>query len=240
MTIRFTGSFKDYQAHNPDARFTNWLAAKGEPYWTQATSHPFTQAIGDGTMPSEAYTRYLIEDYTFVTDLASTLGFLVAKAPGMRSKAKLSGFLALLTSEENDYFLRSFEALGVPAGTYEAAAQGPVTRAFSDVLLSASGEGSYADGLVCLLCAEWCYLSWGQREAAKPRPDQFYLAEWIDLHAVSGFETFVNWIRSEMDGIGPELSGPEQETLASLFRRMSRLETAFFEYAWTGKASNLL
>lgn len=237
MPEAFSGSFQDFLAATPDARFTGWLAARAEPYWSAATGHAFTRAIGDGTMPVAAYTRYLIEDYTFITDLASTLGYLVAKAPSMRSKARLSGFLALLTSEENDYFLRSFAALGVSPSTYETAAQGPVTRAFADHLLTSSGEGTYAEGLACLLCAEWCYLTWAQREAQNLRPHQFYLAEWIDLHAVEGFEAFVNWIREEMDAIGSALDPEGQERLAQIFTRMSALEAAFFDAALTGEAN---
>ena len=236
MPQLFSGSFQDFLSSNQNARFSDWLAARAEPYWSAATGHGFTEAIGDGTMLNEAYTRYLIEDYTFITDLASTLGYLVAKAPSMRSKSRLSGFLALLTSEENDYFLRSFEALGIAPEIYETAAQGPVTRAFADLLLTSSGEGSYEEGLACLLCAEWCYLTWGLREAKKPRPAQFYLAEWIDLHAVEGFERFVNWIREEMDTVGQALPAEDQERLAKTFLKMSALEAAFFEAAWSGKA----
>jgi len=237
MPEAFSGSFQEFLTTTPNARFTGWLAARAEPHWSAATGHAFTKAIGDGTMPDDAYARYLIEDYTFITDLASTLVYLVAKAPSMRSKARLSGFLALLTSEENDYFLRSFEALGVSPSVYETAAQGPVTRAFADLLLTTSGKGTYAEGLACLLCAEWCYLTWGLREAEKPRPDHFYLAEWIDLHAVEGFESFVNWIREEMDTVGSALGADEQERLAQIFTRMSVLEAAFFDAAWTGEAS---
>ncbi|MFN3130391.1 TenA family protein [Roseibium sp.] len=237
MPEAFSGSYQDFLTTTPDARFTDWLAARAEPHWSAATGHAFTKAIGDGSMPDDAYARYLIEDYTFITDLASTLGYLVAKAPSMRSKARLSGFLALLTSEENDYFLRSFEALSVSPSVYETAAQGPVTRAFADLLLTSSGKGTYAEGLACLLCAEWCYLTWGLREAQKPRPQHFYLAEWIDLHAVQGFESFVNWIREEMDAVGSALGAAEQERLAVIFIRMSRLETAFFDAAWTGEAA---
>lgn len=234
MSDPFDGPFGDYLASHPGARFSDWLAARAQPHWSLACTHPFTVAIGDGDMPREAYARYLIEDYTFITDLASTLGYLVAKAPTMQAKSRLAAFLALLTSEENDYFLRSFEALGVPAETYETAAQGPVTREFSDLLLTASGTGSYEEGLACLLCAEWCYLSWGLREAQKPRPEAFYLAEWIDLHAVAGFQAFVDWLRQEIDRLGPRLTAARQEEVAACFRRMSALEVAFFEAAWTG------
>ncbi|MCX2725133.1 TenA family protein [Roseibium salinum] len=239
MPTSFAGSFQEYKTTSPGARFTDWLAARAEPYWSQATDHAFTQAIGNGSMPEDAYARYLIEDYTFITDLVSTLAYLVAKAPAMSSKTRLAGFLALLTSEENDYFLRSFEALGVAPQTYQAAAQGPVTRAFADLLLSASANGSYEEGLTCLLCAEWCYLTWGRREAQKPRPDAFYLAEWIDLHAVPGFQDFVGWIRTEMDRLGPALPEGDQERLAGHFRHMSALEVAFFDFAWTGATPDL-
>lgn len=239
MSKQFDGSFQDYLAAEPTARFTDWLATRAEPHWSMACAHPFTVSIGEGTMPPEAYARYLVEDYTFITDLASTLGYLVAKAPGMPSKSRLSGFLALLTSEENDYFLRSFDALGVAPETYQTAAQGPVTRRFSDLLLSSAGNGSYEEGLACLLCAEWCYLTWGLREAQKPRPEAFYLAEWIDLHAVAGFQTFVGWLREEMDRLGPNLPPERQEKVATLFRKMSVLEVAFFEAAWTGQTPAL-
>lgn len=231
-------SFQGYAAELPSARFSDWLVSRAGPSWAAATDHPFTKAIGDDAMPRQAYVRYLIEDYTFITDLASTLGYLVAKAPTMRSKARLSAFLALLTSEENDYFERSFAALDVSKDVYQAAAQGPVTRQFSDLLLHASGKGTYAEGLACLLCAEWVYLTWGRREAQKPKPTHFYLAEWIHLHAVPGFQDFVDWLREEMDVVGIGENAAMQEQIAGHFEKMCRLEVAFFDAAWTNPANS--
>ncbi|NBN65898.1 TenA family protein [Pannonibacter tanglangensis] len=228
-------TFAGFAAAHPDARFSDWLVAQADDRWDRACGHPFTVAIGDGSMPEAAYVRYLIEDYTFITDLASVLGYLVAKAPDMAAKRRLAGFLALLTSEENDYFLRSLAALGVPEAAYATAAQGPVTRAFAALLLDSAGKGTYAEGLACLLCAEWVYLTWGEREAAHPRPDAFWLAEWIDLHAGPGFSGFVGWLREEMDRVGPALSEAEQARVSAIFSRMCELEFAFFEAAWTGK-----
>lgn len=225
-------SFQRYAAEMPSASFSSWLVSRAGPDWAAATEHPFTKAIGDDAMPRQAYVRYLIEDYTFVADLASTLGYLVAKAPSMRSKARLSAFLAMLTSEENDYFERSFAALNVPKKVYQSAAQGPVTRQFSELLLNTAENGTYAEGLACLLCAEWVYLTWGKREAQKPRPSHFYLAEWIDLHAVSGFQEFVGWLREEMDAVGSVADPLMQEQIAAHFEKMCRLEVAFFEAAW--------
>ena len=183
-------------------------------------------------MPTDAYARYLIEDYAFIIDLASVLGYLVAKAPTMAAKARLSTFLAALTSSENDYFLRSFEALGVPEDVYGNSVQSPVTQAFANLMLTSADQGGYAEGLACLLCAEWVYLTWGEREAHKPRPRHFYLAEWIDLHAGPNFEGFVNWLREEMDHIGQALAPVDQHRVAECFEKMCTLEVAFFDFAF--------
>ncbi|MTI16812.1 transcriptional regulator [Rhodobacteraceae bacterium RKSG542] len=223
-----------YVSQNKGATFCDWLIARSQVEWDRARFHPFTEAVGDGTVSDAAYRRYLIEDYSFIVDLASALGFLVAKAPAMKSKAVLADFLAKLTSTENDYFLRSFEALGVPAETYESADANKVTRAVAATLLATSGKQKYEDGLVCLLCAEWLYLDWCSREAVKPRPDAFYLSEWLDLHVGDYFEGFVAALKDEMNELGPQLPERRQREVLGHFQRMCQLEGDFFEAALNG------
>lgn len=230
-----TGILGTAAAGHAATRFSDQLVQAAGADWTAATEHPFTHAIGSGTMPRDAYVRYLIEDYTFITDLASVIGYLVAKAPDMATKRPLAAFLALLTSNENDYFIRSFAALAVAPEIYLEAAQGPVTRAFASLLLEAA-EASYEEGLACLLCAEWVYLTWGEREARKPRPADFWLAEWIDLHAGPGFEGFVSFLRAEMDRTAARLTEAERNRAMERFVHMCALEKSFFDAAWNGPA----
>ena len=64
------------------------------------------------------------------------------------------------------------------------------------------------------------------------RPARFYLAEWIALHTLPGFEAFVNWLREEMDRHGPALPPDRQERLAELFTGIAELEVAFFDGAY--------
>ncbi|MDX5594825.1 TenA family protein [Pseudovibrio sp. SPO723] len=222
-------TFALFTTENKEATFCDWLQAKSAENWKQATQHPFTIAVGNGTVSDDAYRRYLIEDYAFVVDLASALGYLVAKAPTMEAKGVLSAFLAQLTSAENDYFLRSFEALGLSKETYENAVANDTTRSIAATLLSAAGKGKYEDGLACLLCAEWVYMDWCTREGTKPRPDQFWLAEWIDLHDNPAFLQFVGWLKAEMNRVGPALPAWRQREVQERFSRMCELEAAFFD-----------
>ena len=154
-----TETSETYAQTIPNARFSDWLRARAEPAWSHATSHRFTRELADDTLPDGVYARYLIQDYVFIDTLVQLLGYAVAKAPGMPPKTRLAGFLAAITSEENDYFLRSFAALGVPADTWTGAAPDSIIARFGEVMLGVARDGKYPEVLAVLLPAEWIYLS---------------------------------------------------------------------------------
>jgi thiaminase/transcriptional activator TenA len=226
-----TESFGAFTRTDRQARFSDWLRARAEPAWSQAVGHRFTRELADDTLPDAVYARYLVQDYVFIDTLARLLGHGVAAAPEMAAMSRLAGFLAALTSAENDYFLRSFEALGVAEATWRAAEPDPVIARFGEVMLGAARDGNYPEILAVLLPAEWIYLSWAtaDKDAA---PERFYLAEWIALHTLPEFEAFVNWLRDEIDRHGPRLAPERQERLAALFTEIAELEGAFFDKAY--------
>ncbi len=230
-----TETFEAYARTDRQARFSDWLRARAAPAWTQAVGHRFTRELAADTPPDGVYARYLVQDYVFIDTLARLLGHGVACAPEMAAMSRLAGFLAAVTSEENDYFLRSFAALGVAEATWRAAEPDPVIARFGEVMLGAapsySKRGGYPEILAVLLPAEWIYLSWAMahKDAA---PERFYLAEWIALHTLPEFEAFVNWLREETDRHGPQLPPERQERLAELFTEITELEVAFFDGAY--------
>lgn len=198
--------------------------------WERAARHRFTVELGDDRIADAVYRRYLVQDYAFIGTLARTIAFGIAKAPDMPAMTGLSGFLAALTSAENTYFLRSFDALGVGETERTAPTLHPVSQAFLAALREAGEQGGYADVIATLLPAEWLYLDWASAEAAKPRPKRFWLAEWIDLHANPGFAAFVGWLKGELDRAGPA----QEAACRRRFRRMVELEIAFFDAAYEG------
>jgi thiaminase/transcriptional activator TenA len=224
-------TYDGYWETTDDPRFTAWLRQRAEPDWTAATSHRFTRELGAGELDDAVFRRYLVQDYRFLETLVGAFGHAVGEAPTMPAKARLVDFLATLTDEEDDYFERSFDALGVPEATDDDPPLTPTTRAFEDLLERASREGGYAETLAVLVPAEWIYLEWASAVADRS-PDRFYLAEWIDLHTVPSFEEFVNWLREELDREGAAASRRRQARLDGLFRRTVALEVSFFDAAY--------
>jgi thiaminase/transcriptional activator TenA len=231
-----TRTFQTYAAYeraHDDPRFTTWLRSTAEPSWTEATEHRFVEELAAGTVDDAVFSRYLVQDYAFVTTLADLVGYAAGDAPTVAAKHRLAGFLTALTDAEDDYFERAFDALSVPSRSRTAPEKTGPTASFEDLLLRAAHEGGYAESLAALLAVEWVYRVWGTARAdADPEP--FYLAEWIDLHAAPDFVSFVDWLRGQLDDEGPELSFRREARVARHFRRTVDLEVAFFDAAYDG------
>jgi thiaminase/transcriptional activator TenA len=214
-----------------DGRFTNWCRARSEPDWTAATGHRFTEELRAGRLNDAVFREYLVQDYAFLDSLVGAFGHALGDAPSMTARSRLVDFLGTLTDEENDYFERSFDALGVPETDRNDPDLTPTTRAFQDLLRGAARTGGYAETLAVLVPAEWSYRSWAGKSMDEP-PAQFYLAEWIELHDNPAFDEFVAWLRAELDREGAAASPRRQRQLARLFRRTVELEVSFFDSAY--------
>ena len=212
-------------------RFSDWLREGAEPFWSAAAGHRFTRELADDSLPDDVYRRYLIQDYLFLDLLVRVVGQAIAKAPSLEARITLSRFLAAVTGEENTYFLRSFEALGIDEAVLQETAPTAPTAAFQEIMLCAAEDGDYAEVLSVLLPVEWVYLTWAEAVAGQ-KPARFYLREWIELHSVPAFADFVGWLRSEMDREGAALPPERQEQLAVNFRRIAEQEAAFFDAAY--------
>jgi len=223
--------FKPYAECHDDPRFTDWLREQSDPAWSDAVDHRFTRELGAGTLDKAVMANYLRQDYAFVDTLVGVFGYAVGQAPTMAEKRRFVEFLDVVTDDEDDYFERSFDALGVPPDQWQTPERTATTAAFIDLLLAAKAQGGYAETLAVLVPAEWIYRSWATREADS-RPEQFYFAEWIDLHANDGFVAFVTWLREQLETVGPTLSPRRQQRVARFFERTVAHEVSFFDAAY--------
>ena len=60
--------------------FADELYKAAAPIWEAQLKHPFVRGLGDGTLPAEAFQRWLRQDYVFLADYARLLAWSAAKA----------------------------------------------------------------------------------------------------------------------------------------------------------------
>src|SRR5215467_15109920 len=95
-------------------RFTETLHAASEPDWSHALEHRFVNELFAGAVPDAVIARYLIQDHRFLDSFLTLLGAALAGADTFAAKLRFGRFIGTVSSEENTYFLRAFEVLGVP------------------------------------------------------------------------------------------------------------------------------
>ncbi len=217
---------------NTATTFTEWLREQNRENWDAATGHRFIDELFAGSVADDILLHYLVQDYQFIDRFVALLGAAIASADRFESRVRIAHFAAMITSEENTYFLRAFDQLGLAAEHRTKPVLTAPTMAFQDLLKEAAESQNYPLCLSVLVAAEWLYLSWADRPAAK-LPPQFIHVEWITLHNNPAFADFVNWLRSELDRTGAAQDAAGQERSADLFKRAVTLERAFFDHVYT-------
>ncbi|TCM50997.1 thiaminase/transcriptional activator TenA [Rhizobium sp. PP-F2F-G48] len=205
-------------------RFTDTLKQASEPTWTKAVEHRFVADLFTSAISDEVMASYLVQDHRFLDSFLTLLGATIATADTFEARVRFGRFAGLISGEENTYFLRAFDALGVTQEQRATIADMEPTKGFQAIMREAATTRSYAAALAVLNVAEWLYLDWASR-AQKPLPENFVHAEWITLHDSPDFRDFVAFLRAELDRVGPAEARVSQD----FFLRAVALELAFFD-----------
>jgi thiaminase/transcriptional activator TenA len=208
-------------------RFTETLRTASEPGWAQAVGHRFVRELFAGALPDAVMARYLIQDHRFLDSFLTLLGAALATADTFEARLRFGRFIGLMSGDENTYFLRAFDALGVAEERRAADPDTQSTAGFKAIMREAAETRSYTAALSVLVVTEWLYLDWASR-APKPLPNNFVHAEWITLHDNADFRSFVDFLRAELDRVGPA----HADLCRDYFRRAVALELSFFEAAY--------
>ena len=133
------------------------------------------------------------------------LGATLASADTFEARVRFGRFIGMVSGEENTFFLRAFEALGVTEDRRTADPDTQPTAGFKAIMREAAETRSYAAALSVLVVAEWLY-----------------------LHDNPRFRGFVDFLRAELDRIGPA----QEDLCRDFFQRAVALELSFFEAAY--------
>ena len=126
------------------ARFTETLRVASEPGWSNAVGHRFVKELFAGTVPNAVMARYLIQDHRFLDSFLLLLGAALASADTFEARLRFGRFIGMVSSGENSYFLRAFEALGVNEDRRATDPDAQPTIGFKAIMREAADTRSYA------------------------------------------------------------------------------------------------
>ncbi|MCT1684456.1 TenA family protein [Corynebacterium appendicis] len=208
-------------------RFSDELRDAHREKWDAAVGHRFVQELFDGTIDDGVMAGYLVQDYRFLDSFLQLLGAAMSAADELAPRLRLSQFIGEVAGDENTYFLRSFKELGVTDEQRDNTPDTSACTGFTGLMREAAETRSYAAALGVLVVAEWLYLDWATN-APEKRPESFVHNEWIELHDYPEFHDLVEFLRSEVDRVGPD----NREVVEEYFGRAVALELDFFNNSY--------
>src|SRR5256884_6840974 len=114
-------------------RFTETMRAASEAGWPHAVQHRFVNELFAGAVPDAVMARYLIQDHRFLDSFLVLLGAL-ASTDAFAARLRFGRFIGMVSAEENTYFLRAFETLGVTETRRAAEPDTQPTKCFKAIM----------------------------------------------------------------------------------------------------------
>ena len=124
--------------------FPLWRAAAGDA-WRDYTCHAFVEGIRDGSLPRDAYLRYLVQDYVFLVHFSRAWALAVTKAETLEEMRACAATVHALLNDEMRLHVQSCADAGISVSDLFAAEEAPQNLAYTRYVLDAGHSGDFLD-----------------------------------------------------------------------------------------------
>lgn len=219
------------------ATFPLWRAAAGDT-WRDYACHAFVEGIGDGTLPRDAFLRYLVQDYVFLIHFSRAWALAVTKAETLAEMRACADTVHALLDEEMRLHVGTCAAAGIAEADLLAAEEAPENLAYTRYVLDAGHSGDFLDLMAALAPCVLGYGEIGARLAAEAGDTPY--ADWIATYSGEDYQRTCRAVGRLVDaavarrlGKAPEES-PRWPRLCGRFRMATRLEVDFWRMGLGG------
>lgn len=209
------------------------LWASASPTYDAILDHPFLAGLCDGTLPTEAFTHFVVQDAHYLVEFGRALATLSTRAPSADEVAMWARHAAGAIEVERSLHAGLLAAVGLDPAVAARSPVAPTTLAYTSYVLAQTSVGSYRQGVAAVLPCYWIYREVGRELARKGSPEPRY-QRWIDSYADEAFDTLVREVLAVVDGW--TATADEEPGLRVRFQTAARYEWMFWDAAWRSEA----
>jgi thiaminase/transcriptional activator TenA len=196
-------------------------------------AHPFVAGLRDGTLPVEAFSRYLGQNFLYLTEYARALAQLAARGGADSDVEFFARRAAFALAGERDFVERLAAELELPLEALRPAEPSPVCLAYTSFVKSAVAYGSRPAGLGAVVPCYLLYWETSKALAGSGSPDARY-QRWIDMYVDPGFEEGVLGALDAVDRACARSGERALDELLATAAVSARYEWMFWESAYHG------
>ncbi len=213
-------------------KFTSLLRRRGDKIWSAIHGHAFLRELHAGTLATERFTYFILQDYLYLLDFAQVLCLGGAKSPNLATLEVFARHALTAVEVERSFHVSFGKTLGFSQTQLDGTAKGPVTRAYIDHLQAVARGGGLNELVAAVLPCYWIYGETGKRLfKGRPRKPKIY-RDWIELYASDEFWRPVREQIHLMDELAAQASPNEKRLMTAHFVLSSRYEYLFWDQAY--------
>jgi thiaminase/transcriptional activator TenA len=198
-------------------------------------AHPFLAGMTDGSLPSDAFSFYVVQDALYLRRYAQALAAVASHAPDAAQTEMFARHAAGIVAVEMSLHDTLLADLDIDPAAVDATEEAPTTLAYNSYLLAATQGGSYAEGVGTVLPCYWIYGEVGKHLLGRGSPNPRY-QRWIATYGGDEFDAEVRDVLAVTDRLGPQLSAAERQNMHRHFRATSRYEWMFWDMGYRKEA----
>lgn len=212
-------------------KFTEQLTQDTADLRRQILDMPFNRELAAGTLPSEVFRGYIIQDAHYLEGFARALTLVASKAPNPQVIAQLAGSATNAAAVERLLHGHYMGLYGVTDAQFRQAGRSAACDHYVAHLIRCCAIGDFAEGLAAVLPCFWIYHDVGHAIAAEAAPGNPY-AEWIATYSGEDFTASVNRMLALTDNIGEAADDAGRDKMRRVFAQSCWHEWRFWDSAY--------
>ena len=219
--------------HN-GAKLSQRLHACVQDIWPRYLTHPFVTQMADGTLPTEKFRYYMLQDYLYLKDYVMIFAAIIQKADDFEQIRFLSEELANTIDETFRTHLPYMQRLGVTQEEIRSARTHIDNSAYSHYMLCEAQAGDVLTGLVTLLNCSWSYAYIAQEMAARypgALQDERYGA-WFAGYVSEEYRQTNQALIDRIDALGAGIDERTTQHLCEIFKKCCLFDLRFWDMVY--------
>jgi thiaminase len=189
--------------------------------WEAATVHPFLTQCQQGTLRSDQFNTWLVQDYLFVTEFTRCLARTLTAAPVEHFEVLLNGLQALQDE------LQWFRAKAAERQLDLTSPRQETCQIYCEFMGNLA-HAPYSVQATALWAIEYAYNQGWQLPGPMPAP----YTEFADRWGNPGFTDYVKLLAHQADTSLAQANAAELAQAEAAFLRVATLEKAFWQMAY--------
>jgi thiaminase/transcriptional activator TenA len=215
--------------------FFERLKGAASAEWRAYTGHPFTNALGDGSLTQAAFRHYLVQDYLFLIEFARAYALAVYKSPRLADMREAAAALSAILDVEMNLHVKLCAGWGLAPGDLEQASPAAEMLAYTRYVLDTGMRGDLLALQVALAPCVIGYAEIGARLAARPgalaATNPYRI--WIEEYSGAPYQQVAANALTQLERLAGLYATPAREAeLVAIFREATRLEADFWDMGW--------